>query len=166
MAKVTGGSFAALCAVAGSLLRPVGGVLSDRFGGTRVLGVVLTVSAGAAAALATVPPLAPTVALLVGLLGLLGMGNGAVFQLVGRRLPERVGAMTGLVGAAGGVGGFVLALGLGALASATGTFATGFALFANVAGLMALAVAGRDRAWAVPRRLTAEFGASALRIPQ
>jgi NNP family nitrate/nitrite transporter-like MFS transporter len=124
MAKVTGGSFAALCAVAGSLLRPVGGVLSDRFGGTRVLAVVLTVAAGLAATLASVPPLAPTVLLLVALLGLLGMGNGAVFQLVGHRLPERVGAMTGLVGAAGGVGGFLLALGLGALASATGTFAT------------------------------------------
>jgi NNP family nitrate/nitrite transporter-like MFS transporter len=147
VAKATGASFAALCAVAGSLLRPVGGVLSDRCGGTRVLGVVLTVAAGAAAALATVPPVAPTVALLAVLLGLLGMGNGAVFQLVGHRLPERVGAMTGLVGAAGGVGGFLLALGLGALASATGTFATGFALFANVAAFMALAVAGRDRAW-------------------
>ena len=100
VAKATGASFAALCAVAGSLLRPVGGVLSDRYCGTRVLGVVLTV-AGAAAALATVPPLAPTVALLAVLLGLVGMGNGAVFQVVGHRLPERVGAMTGLVGAAG-----------------------------------------------------------------
>jgi NNP family nitrate/nitrite transporter-like MFS transporter len=165
MAKATGGSFAALCAVAGSLLRPVGGVLSDRYGGTRVLAVVLTVAAGLAATLASVPPLAPTVLVLVALLGLLGMGNGAVFQLVGHRLPERVGAMTGLVGAAGGVGGFLLALGLGALASATGTFATGFALFANVTGLMALAVAGRDRAWAVPR-LTTEFGASAFQIRQ
>ena len=165
MANVTGASFAALCAVAGSVLRPVGGVLSDRYGGTRVLAVVLTVAAGLAATLASVPPIAPTVLLLVALLGLLGMGNGAVFQLVGHRLPERVGAMTGLVGAAGGLGAFLLALGLGTLASATGTFATGFALFANVAGFMALAVAGRDRAWAVPR-LTAEFGASALQIRQ
>ena len=47
--------------------------------------------------------------------GCLGIGNGAVFQLVGHRFPDRVGAMTGLVGAAGGVGGFLLPFGFGAL---------------------------------------------------
>lgn len=152
MTKVAAGGFAALCAVAGSLLRPVGGVLADRIGGTRVLATVLTCAAGAAAILATLPGLGGTVALLFVLLGVLGMGNGAVFQLVGRRVPERVGAMTGLVGAAGGVGGFLLPFGFGWLASTTGTFAAGFAVLANVAGLAALAVAGRDRAWSVGTR--------------
>jgi NNP family nitrate/nitrite transporter-like MFS transporter len=149
LTKVTAGGFAALCAVAGSLLRPVGGALSDRLGGTRVLAAVLVVAGCGAAILATLPGLGITVALLFGLLGLLGMGNGAVFQLVGRRVPERVGAMTGLVGAAGGLGGFLLPFGFGWLASTTDTFTAGFALLAGVAGVAALAVAGRDRAWTV-----------------
>jgi len=38
---VAAGGFTALCASAGSFLRPLGGWLADRFGGTRVLGFVL-----------------------------------------------------------------------------------------------------------------------------
>ncbi len=148
VSKVTAGGFAALCAVAGSLLRPVGGALSDRLGGTRVLSVVLVVAGCVAAILATLPALGVTVALLFCLLGVLGMGNGAVFQLVGLRVPEQVGAMTGLVGAAGGLGGFLLPFGFGWLASTTGSFSAGFAALAAVAGLAALAVANRDRVWA------------------
>lgn len=152
ISKVAAGGFAALCAVAGSLLRPIGGVLADRMGGTRVLAAVLTISAGAAAILATLPGLGATVGLLFVLLGVLGMGNGAVFQLVGHRVPERVGAMTGLVGAAGGVGGFLLPFGFGWLVSSTGTFAAGFAVLACIAGATALAVTGRDRAWSIDTR--------------
>jgi NNP family nitrate/nitrite transporter-like MFS transporter len=58
--------------------------------------------------------------------------------------------MTGLVGAAGGVGGFLLPFGFGSLASATGGFGPGFAAFAAVAGLMAAAAGSRERAWSVP----------------
>lgn len=152
LTKVSAGGYAALCAVAGSLLRPLGGALSDRLGGTRVLSATLTAAAGLAAVLATLPGLGVAVAGLFVLLGLLGMSNGAVFQLVGRRVPERVGAMTGLVGAAGGIGGFLLPFGLGWLASVTGTYASGFAVFANVAGLAAFAVGSRDRVWHAPRR--------------
>ena len=43
----------------------------------------------------------------------LGMGNGAVFQLVPQRFRKEIGVMTGLVGMAGGVGGFYLASSLG-----------------------------------------------------
>jgi NNP family nitrate/nitrite transporter-like MFS transporter len=147
LAKVSAGGYAALCAVSGSLLRPIGGLLSDRLGGTRVLTAVLAIASAAAFGLAATPALGPAVVLLIVVLGLLGMGNGAVFQLVGRRLPERVGAMTGLVGAAGGVGGFLLPFGFGALASATGGFGAGFAAFATLAGAMAVAVLSRDRTW-------------------
>ena len=157
LTKVAAGGFAALCAVAGSLLRPVGGLLSDRLGGTRVLSAALVVAACLVAIVATLPALGITVALLFGVLALLGMGNGAVFQLVGRRVPERVGAMTGLVGAAGGVGGFLLPFGFGALAASTGTFAVGFAVLAGTIGLAAFAVASRERVWAIsPRPSLAE----------
>jgi len=152
VSKVAAGGFAALCAVAGSLLRPVGGALSDRLGGTRVLAAVLIVAGCLAAILATLPGLGITVGLLFGVLGLLGMGNGAVFQLVGRRVPERVGAMTGLVGAAGGLGGFMLPFGFGWLASVTGSFAVGFGMIGGAIGLAALAVYSRDRVWAPAAR--------------
>ncbi|MDP1820635.1 MAG: MFS transporter [Acidimicrobiales bacterium] len=152
LTKVAAGGFAALCAVAGSLLRPVGGALADRLGGTRVLAAVLVVAGCLVAILATLPPLGLTVALLFSVLGLLGMGNGAVFQLVGRRVPERVGAMTGLVGAAGGLGGFVLPFGFGALAASTGGFTMGFAVLAGTIGLASLAAASRDRVWSIAPR--------------
>jgi len=58
-------------------------------------------------------------------MGLLGMGNGAVFQLVPHRFPERMGIVTGVVGAAGGLGGFFLPSILGAVRQATGSYAPG-----------------------------------------
>jgi NNP family nitrate/nitrite transporter-like MFS transporter len=58
-------------------------------------------------------------------MGLLGMGNGAVFQLVPQRFPERIGLVTGIVGAAGGLGGFVLPTILGAVKDATGHYTAG-----------------------------------------
>ena len=147
LVPVTAAAYAALCASAGSLLRPVGGALADRFGGTTVLSIALGATAATAALLATRPGLAPTVVVLFFLVGSFGVGNGAVFQLVGRRHPTTIGPVTGLVGAAGGVGGFLLVSGLGALADATGSFATGFAVLAVVAVLAAVAARSRDRDW-------------------
>jgi MFS transporter, NNP family, nitrate/nitrite transporter len=66
---------------------------------------------------------------------------------VPQRFPGRVGAVTGLVGAAGGVGGFVLPFALGSLRGSTGSFAAGFAVLTAAALLGALAVVRRQRAW-------------------
>jgi MFS transporter, NNP family, nitrate/nitrite transporter len=145
--KVTAGGFAALCTVAGSLLRPVGGALADRMTATRVLRAALAIVGVLAIGVATGPRLAITVILLALILGLLGVCNGAIFQMVGVRLPTRVGAMTGLVGAAGGIGGFMLPFGFGALKSATGGFGAGFALMASVAIVASLVAANRERHW-------------------
>lgn len=65
----------------------------------------------------------------------LGMGNGAVFQLVPLRFRSELGVMTGLVGAAGGIGGFFLAKALGWSQAATGGFAAGFWVFSGLAAL-------------------------------
>lgn len=54
------------------------------------------------------PVLPMEVVLLFTAMGMLGMGNGAVFQVLPQRFSERVGVLTGLVGAAGGLGGFLL----------------------------------------------------------
>jgi NNP family nitrate/nitrite transporter-like MFS transporter len=70
----------------------------------------------------------------------LGMGNGSVFQLVPLRFRREMGVMTGLVGAAGGVGGFFLARALGWSKGLTGDFALGFVAFSGLAliGLVGL----------------------------
>jgi NNP family nitrate/nitrite transporter-like MFS transporter len=70
------------------------------------------------------------VALLLPTMGMLGMGNGAVFQLVPQRFSERVGVLTGLVGAAGGLGGFFLPFLLGTIKQRTGQYSGGLFLFA------------------------------------
>lgn len=145
LSKVTAATFAGLCAASGSLARPLGGALADRVGGKRVLTGVFTVAAGLTAGLALLPALPITVMALVGILGFLGAGNGAVFQLVGGRFPENLGAVTGLVGAAGGVGGFLLPFALGSLTGATGSFATGFLVVAVVIALAAASVTQQGR---------------------
>ncbi len=147
LAKVSAAGYAALCAAAGSFLRPLGGVLADRFGGTRVLSVVLASVGAIGVALAALPGLAATVLLLFLALGALGMGNGAVFGLVPERFPSRIGAVTGLVGAAGGVGGFLLPFALGSLAGVVGSFTPGFACIAAGAAGAALCAKRVERKW-------------------
>jgi NNP family nitrate/nitrite transporter-like MFS transporter len=78
------------------------------------------------------------VLLLFVIMGLLGMGNGSVFQLVPQRFPKEIGVLTGIVGAAGGIGGFCLPLVLGALKKLAESFAPGFAAFALMACLCLL----------------------------
>ena len=147
MSKLSAAGYAALCAAAGSLLRPLGGALADRLGGTRVLTGALMTVATLAAGLAALPGLGFTVAMLMLTMGTLGMGNGAVFQVVPQRFPAAVGPMTGLVGAAGGFGGFLLPFALGSLQGSTGTFAAGFIVFAAAAVAASFAVSRRQRAW-------------------
>lgn len=133
VAAVQAGYLTALCVVAGSLLRPVGGYLADRVGGIRCL---LTLYAGVGLtllAMAALPVLPVAVALLFAATGMLGMGNGAVFQLVPQRFPKEIGVVTGIVGAAGGVGGFLLPKLFGDLRERTGTYSYGFWIVALVA---------------------------------
>ncbi|MBI3050311.1 MAG: NarK/NasA family nitrate transporter [Acidobacteria bacterium] len=125
VSRVAAGDLTTIVVVAGSVLRPVGGWLSDRVGGYRLLVLLLAGFAGCVAAVATMPDVRVAVALLFVGVGLLGMGNGAVFQLVPQRFPERIGVVTGVVGAAGGLGGFLLPSALGVVRDATGAYAPG-----------------------------------------
>ena len=72
-------------------------------------------------------------AVFVGAVLALGMGNGAVFQLVPQRFHREIGVMTGLVGMAGGIGGFYLASSLGFARQLTGSYQAGFLIFAALA---------------------------------
>ena len=78
-------------------------------------------------------PLTWTVASLFVAIAVLGMGNGAVFQLVPQRFRKEIGVMTGMVGMAGGVGGFYLAASLGYSKQLTGSYQTGLLVFAALA---------------------------------
>ena len=130
--KVQAGDLTTFVVIFGSFLRPVGGVLADRLGGYRMLLTLLGIAVLCLAAIATLPITPVAVGLFALLMAMLGMGNGSVFQLVPQRFAGRVGVMTGLVGAAGGFGGFMLPSLLGTLKDATGTFATGFAIISGL----------------------------------
>lgn len=134
--------------IAGSFLRPVGGAMADRFGGVRML----TVLYGAVIVSALGIGLFITnfwlvCALLIILMGSLGMGNGSVFQLVPQRFKKEIGIMTGLVGAAGGVGGYYLNIALGSLKDATATYASGFFAFAFMALIAVVTLRAVAPAW-------------------
>ena len=125
LSRVSSGDFTTLVVVAGSFLRPVGGWLSDRLGGYKLLVLLLVTFAACLCVVAAAPPLAVAVAVLFIGMGALGMGNGAVFQLVPQRFPERIGLVTGIVGAAGGLGGFFLPTLLGMAKDYSGSYRSG-----------------------------------------
>ncbi|HJR61709.1 MAG TPA: MFS transporter [Vicinamibacterales bacterium] len=118
--------------VLATLMRPVGGALSDRIGGARVLSGAL---AGVIpfALLLMWPSMLPFTVGALGCAALLGAGNGAVFKLVPQFFPSSVATVTGLVGAIGGLGGFFPPLLLGFFRDRIGAVWPGFGLLALVA---------------------------------
>jgi NNP family nitrate/nitrite transporter-like MFS transporter len=121
--------------VLATLCRPVGGWLSDRIGGARVLSWILP-AIGAFALLLGVRSILPFTVGALGCAALLGIGNGAVFQLVPRYFPTERATVTGLVGAMGGMGGFFPPLLLGIFRDRFGVVWPGFILLSAVACLL------------------------------
>ncbi|MGH9630777.1 MAG: MFS transporter, partial [Bryobacteraceae bacterium] len=131
LTKVQAGDFTTLAVLAGSFLRPVGGMISDLIGGYRLLLLLLTGAGLCLAVVGMLPSASVALGLLVATMGLLGMGNGAVFQMLPQRFPDRTGMLTGIVGAAGGIGGFLLPSLLGIVKDRTGQYGLGFFLCAS-----------------------------------
>lgn len=119
--------------VLATVMRPLGGWFADRVGGKYILTFVFPGVAVAAACL-TFQHMLPFTIGALGMAALIGLGNGAVFKLVPEFFPKSVGAVTGMVGAAGGLGGFFPPLVLGVIRQATGQYTLGFVLL----GLFAL----------------------------
>lgn len=107
-------------------MRPVGGWLADRIGGLTILLWVFPAVA-VASLLLTVDRMVPFTIGALGMAACIGLGNGAVFKLVPQYFPRSVGSVTGLVGAAGGLGGFFPPLVVGVVRQQTGSFSLGFA---------------------------------------
>ena len=132
--KADAGARAAGFALLAVIGRPLGGTLSDRVGAARVLLVSFVAVAALALVLAaTYTSMVPLTIACLTMAVFLGLGPAAVFKLVPEWFPDRVGAVTGVVGAAGGLGGFFPPLVMGVVKSVTGGYALGFALMALVA---------------------------------
>jgi NNP family nitrate/nitrite transporter-like MFS transporter len=122
-------------------MRPVGGILADKIGGRTILLSVFPFTALMALFLAC-PYMSTFTIGALGMAAAIGLGNGAVFKLVPEYFPQAVGAVTGLVGAAGGLGGFFPPLVLGAIRQSTGSFTWGF-VFLAIFSIICLLIAHR-----------------------
>lgn len=130
--KIVSGDLTTIVVLSGSFLRPFGGWLGDRSGGYRLLLALFSCIGLCLMLVSTLPAVAFVVPLLFLAMGMLGMGNGAVFQMAPQRFPAEIELVTGIVGAAGGLGGFFLPSLLGVLKDLSGSYATGLFLFATV----------------------------------
>jgi MFS transporter, NNP family, nitrate/nitrite transporter len=127
---VMAGTIAALCGLFGSLIRPVGGYAADRLGGLRTLYYALPVIVGSVVAV-TSPSLPVAVIMMVLATGAMGFGNGVIFQLVAEWFPKDIGLASGVVGAAGGFGGFLLPIVTATMKGFTESYDSGLWLFAG-----------------------------------
>jgi len=131
--KVIAGYFGALTIFAGAVLRPVGGAIADKMGGIKSLYIffgLVALLAGLNAAVTL--PFWIAIVVLFAIMASLGMANGAVFQLVPQRFGKDIGIMTGIIGAAGGLGGTALIKTLGWSKGAFDGYSAGFMIFAVV----------------------------------
>ena len=136
MSKVDAGMLMALFAFTGAVVRPVGGFIADRVTGVRALLVLMAAISVLDFTFAiTMPPLAGGIALLLCLYLCFGLGNGSTFQLVPQRWKGKTGLMTGIIGAAGGIGGFYLPVIMGIAKESTGSYQMGFFTFGVLAAV-------------------------------
>ncbi|KDR33104.1 MULTISPECIES: MFS transporter [Caballeronia] len=134
MPKLEAGLFMSLLAFLGAIVRPFGGYVADRVTGVRALLVLLAaIAIGDFAFAIWMPPVAGGLAILICLYIAFGLGNGSTFQLVPHRWKGKTGLLSGIVGAAGGIGGFYLPVIMGIAKESTGSYQMGFATFGVLA---------------------------------
>jgi NNP family nitrate/nitrite transporter-like MFS transporter len=134
LSKTDAGARAAGFALLAVVARPIGGSISDRIGAITVLTASFVGTAALAVVLAfSYEEMVPLTIACLTLAVFLGLGTGAVFKLVPEWFPDRVGAVTGVVGAAGGLGGFFPPLVMALVKSLTDSYTLGFLLMALVA---------------------------------
>lgn len=149
LSKIQIGYLVTITVIAGSFFRPVGGYIADRIGGMSFMLLLYSVITVCAFAVSTMPGSFVTMLIFTSIMmACLGMGNGSIFQLVPQRFPKEIGVVTGIVGAAGGLGGFLLPNNvLGPLKQATGSHVTGFLVVACLVFAVTLAFYAVTRSW-------------------
>ena len=133
MTKVQAGIYATIATFMGSATRVLGGYLADKIGGIVTLAVVFLGAIAMFLSLTTTPSLTITVILLMACFACLGAGNGALFQLVPLRWPYSTAVVGSMVGEIGALGGSILPNVMGLSKQHTGSFATGFVIYACLA---------------------------------
>jgi MFS transporter, NNP family, nitrate/nitrite transporter len=141
---------AACFSLPGGVLRAVGGILSDKYGAHKVTWWVMWVS-WICLFMLSYPPTEFTILTANGpqtfsiglnvytfttLLALLGVawafGKASVFKYIGDDYPSNIGTVSGIVGLAGGLGGFILPILFGVLMDLTGIRSSAFMLMYGV----------------------------------
>lgn len=147
--RVEVGYLVTITVIAGSFFRPIGGYIADRIGGMRFMLGLYSAVALCAFAISTMPGSFMVMLVLTSIMmACLGMGNGSLFQIVPQRFPKEIGVVTGIIGAAGGLGGFLLPNNiLGPLKQATGTHVTGFIVVASIVLVVTLVFYTVTRSW-------------------
>lgn len=136
LSKTDAGARAAGFAFLSVVARPIGGSLADRYGAERVLVYSLAWAAAMAVLMsATYTSIVPFTFSCLTIAAAFGAGSGAVFKIVGTDFPKSVGAVTGVVGAAGGLGGFFPPIIMGIVKTSTGSYSLGFALLGVVCAI-------------------------------
>jgi NNP family nitrate/nitrite transporter-like MFS transporter len=152
--KVQAGSLTVLATLTGSLTRVLGGWFADRVGGITTLSVVFLIAIAGLFGLMSAPPLLATTLLFMLCFAALGAGNGATFQLVPLRWPLTTAVAGGMIGEIGALGGGILPNMLGQSKQHTGSYRTGFLLYAALAVgvLIVMRIVARSwtRSWIDP----------------
>jgi NNP family nitrate/nitrite transporter-like MFS transporter len=163
LTAIAAGSLAAVAAFMGSTLRPVGGYLADKLGGVRTLTVLFVLIIAMYALASLLLPLNVTSLIFIIGMACLGLGNGSVFQLVPQCFRSEIGVATGLVGAFGGLGGFLLPILMGSIKQVFGSYAAGWVVLAVIAVIALVTlralVALRDgwrTSWAITKAVEKE----------
>jgi len=162
VSKVRAGDFVTALVFVGSFVRPFGGYLADRIGGMKLLIFLFAAGAVLLVAISTLPPLYVMFGLMAALFVCFGAANGALFQVIPTAFPKEIGLLTGIVGAAGGLGGFLLPNVLGLMKQWTNSYIYGFGLLAFALG-MAVVLARRlnmraTAAVCLPQKATEQSG--------
>ena len=134
--KIEAGQLTTLAALMGSGIRIVGGYLADRIGGLLTLSVVFLFAIAALLATSTQPSLTLTTILFMLCFSAFGAGNGALFQLVPQRWPLNTAVAGSMIGEIGALGGAILPNAMGLSKTYTGSFATGFIVYAVLAAVV------------------------------
>lgn len=135
--KIEAGQLTMLAALMGSVIRAIGGWVSDRVGGVNTLtGVLGAIIVSIVVTGAVGHSLAATTLLFMFCFAALGAGNGALFQLVPLRWPTTTAVAGSMIGEVGALGGALIPNAMGLSKQYTGTYFYGFLVFAVVAAIM------------------------------